>query len=443
MNSDDTVQPGGGRPRRERFKSARTRARILEAAATLLSERGYAATRIGDVAELAEMQGPALYYYFASRDELIEEVIATGQRGVVAHVTAALDGAAHDPLDRILAAVAAHLEYVLTTSAFASASIRNFAQLPEEVQQRQVRFRQAYGDIWRALFREAERVGDLDPVLDVHAARMLVIGALNWTCEWWDPGKGSLDDLVSAARRFVRDALTGRSVAAPAALTGGDRGPDEREGETERKSVRSRRRILAAAARVLSARGYSGTRLSDVAEAADMQAASIYYHFASRDELIEEVVRDGVRRTDAHVRAALGAMPPDASPLDRLDQAVTAHLSFCLSSPDVTVATIRNAGQLPADIARRQREAEAEYGAVWRELIAGVVNAGGPAAATDPRITRMLILGALNQTAEWSDRDRSPEPIVRTARAMVRNALGRGTAAAAPLAPLFRSPAAG
>ena len=54
-------------------KSARTRDRILDAAAHVLSRKGYAGTRLTDVADRAAIQAPAIYYYFPSRDDLIEE----------------------------------------------------------------------------------------------------------------------------------------------------------------------------------------------------------------------------------------------------------------------------------------------------------------------------------------------------------------------------------
>ena len=41
-------------------KSARTRTRILDAAAHVLSSKGFAGTRLSDVAEYAELQAPAI-----------------------------------------------------------------------------------------------------------------------------------------------------------------------------------------------------------------------------------------------------------------------------------------------------------------------------------------------------------------------------------------------
>jgi TetR/AcrR family transcriptional regulator, cholesterol catabolism regulator len=53
----DAVTPGSGEAS---AKSARTRQRILDAAAHVPSRKGYAGTRLSDVAGRAEIQPPAI-----------------------------------------------------------------------------------------------------------------------------------------------------------------------------------------------------------------------------------------------------------------------------------------------------------------------------------------------------------------------------------------------
>ncbi len=53
-------------------KAARTRARILEAALTLFNERGYEGTTMRAVAERAEVSVGNAYYYFASKEHLVQ-----------------------------------------------------------------------------------------------------------------------------------------------------------------------------------------------------------------------------------------------------------------------------------------------------------------------------------------------------------------------------------
>ena len=61
--------------------------------------------------------------------------------------------------------------------------------------------------------------GELRPELEPRAARMLVLGALNWAAEWWNPRRGSLEQVIRTAKVIVRNGLSAEisdSTAAPA-----------------------------------------------------------------------------------------------------------------------------------------------------------------------------------------------------------------------------------
>jgi AcrR family transcriptional regulator len=190
-------------------KYARTRARILDAAADVLSRQGYAGTRLSDVAARAGIQTPAIYYYFASRDDLIEEVMASGLADMREHLKATLDELppTTPALDKIIAAAETHLRHELEISDYTTASIRNQGQVPSHLRKRGDREADSYGALWRELFDEAARTGQLRPDLDPRIAQLLVLGALNWTAEWWDPRRTSLDAIVAAAQKLIRGAL--------------------------------------------------------------------------------------------------------------------------------------------------------------------------------------------------------------------------------------------
>jgi TetR/AcrR family transcriptional regulator, cholesterol catabolism regulator len=191
-------------------KSERTRSRILDAAAHVLSVKGYAGTRLTDVAEYAQLQAPAIYYYFASREDLIEEVMYAGIAAMRTHLQSALDALPPTTtvMDKIMAAVEAHLRHQLELSDYASATIRNAGQIPERLRARQLKEEAAYGRIWRRLFDQACAEGELSGDLDARLAQLLVIGALNWSTEWFDPRRSSVDTVVSNAQVLVRNGLS-------------------------------------------------------------------------------------------------------------------------------------------------------------------------------------------------------------------------------------------
>ncbi len=190
-------------------KSARTRMRILDAAAQVLSAKGYAGMRLSDVAEVAELQAPAIYYYFPSRDDLIEEVMWAGLADMRAFLTSALDQAPADAtaLERILIAVEAHLRHELEISDYTTAAIRNAGQLPEGIRDRHDAESKKYGALWRELMKRAADAGELREDLDPYLAQMLVMGTVNWAAEWWVPSRATIDRVVANAQSYVKHAL--------------------------------------------------------------------------------------------------------------------------------------------------------------------------------------------------------------------------------------------
>lgn len=203
----------GGRER----KSDKTRRRILDAAADVLNRKGFDGTRVSDIATLAELAVPAVYYYFESREAILEEVVNIGGRAALDNVRARIavlpDGAS--AMDRICAAFAGHLETVLRESTYTAAALRTLGQLPPDIRARQLHHQRVQGDLWRELIAAGVESGEIDPSLDPRAARMLLIGAVNWAPEWWDPARGSIDDLVATTERLVRNALTASPTTTP------------------------------------------------------------------------------------------------------------------------------------------------------------------------------------------------------------------------------------
>lgn len=190
-------------------KSARTRQRILDAAAHVLSRQGYAGTRLADVARVAEIQSPAIYYYFPSREDLIEEVMWSGIAHMADHVRSKLDELPPEAtaIERIEMAAEEHLRYQLEVSDYTTAAIRNAGQIPEQIRLRYTEEANRYGDIWRKLFQDAKDDGVLRPELEPRAARMFVLGALNWAAEWWNPRRGSLEQVIRTAKVVIRNGL--------------------------------------------------------------------------------------------------------------------------------------------------------------------------------------------------------------------------------------------
>src|SRR5262245_3602952 len=196
-------------------KSDRTRRRILDAAARTFRRAGYASVRLKDIAQEAGLQAGSLYYHFDTKEELVEEVLTVGVDGAIAatrDAVAAL-GPGADAVARLRAAIAAHLRVVLSDGAYASANLRILGQVPDAVRQRHLKLQRAYGAFWRDLFEQAVDAGAIRADLDLSVVRMLALGALNWSVEWYRDGRRSVGEIAAHASTMILDGLTARSPA--------------------------------------------------------------------------------------------------------------------------------------------------------------------------------------------------------------------------------------
>jgi AcrR family transcriptional regulator len=169
---------------------------VLDAAARLFRERGYAVTSMRDIAAASGMLAGSLYYHFASKEDLLVAVYAEGVKRIGAAVDAALAGGGA-PWDRLERACAAHLDALLDDSDYGQVVIRVRPDDVPDVAHRLVALRDGY----ERLFARAIEALPLARRGDRRALRLMLLGALNWSQTWYRPGRASP---AALARQFVR-----------------------------------------------------------------------------------------------------------------------------------------------------------------------------------------------------------------------------------------------
>jgi AcrR family transcriptional regulator len=163
----------------------------------------------------------------------------------------------------------------------------------------------------------------------------------------------------------------------------------------------TRRQILDAAAKLLRRNGYASTSLRDIASATGMKAGSLYYHFASKEELAEIVMTEGIDLVRAAVRQALAARPKASDPLEDIEIAVRTHLKALYQSGDYASANIRCFNHVPDEMKQRLRKVRERYETDWRKLLGRARAAGRLGDDVDDDALRYGLFGVMNYTLEW------------------------------------------
>jgi AcrR family transcriptional regulator len=182
-----------------------TRAAILSCAARLFRTQGYAAVSLREIAKGVGMTTGSLYYHFASKEEIVSEILDQGHRRVLHEVQKGITALGPDADSRAIlrTAILKHIECLLGEDSFPSANIRIFGHVPAEVRRASLGVRHEYESYWIRLLRKCQERGESDAALDPSVLANLLFGAMNWTIEWYKPGRHRIEDVAESLTRLV------------------------------------------------------------------------------------------------------------------------------------------------------------------------------------------------------------------------------------------------
>lgn len=157
-----------------------------------------------------------------------------------------------------------------------------------------------------------------------------------------------------------------------------------------------REEVLLKAAELVARNGIDGTSMRDIATAVDMLPGSLYYHFASKEDMIyaihERVVTDMTRRVEAAIAAA-------HTPWDRLEQAAIAHLEALLDTGNMVTIISPDFAQEREELNAKLKAHRRAYEVIFRQLF----DALDLPDEVDRVLLRLQLLGALNWVPVWHD----------------------------------------
>ncbi|OIJ26091.1 TetR/AcrR family transcriptional regulator [Nocardioides luteus] len=170
-----------------------------------------------------------------------------------------------------------------------------------------------------------------------------------------------------------------------------------------------REQVLEAAARLFTSRGFAATSTREIAEAVGIRQASLYYHFAGKDEILAALLATTVRPTQMVVDEIVALVPPE--------RVETALCLLALVDIDTLARVPHNVGVLyrQPDVISATNLDYARFRQAHGELVEAYADLGSRVAArhgvttSPPALGSMLIQqveGVITLRTDGSDVDR-------------------------------------
>ncbi|MET9608350.1 TetR/AcrR family transcriptional regulator [Streptomyces sp. NPDC006512] len=208
MESSSTGTGTGGARRQA------TRQKLYEAAVTLIAEQGFSATTVDEIAERAGVAKGTVYYNFASKTDLFEELLRHGVGLLTASLRAAAEeteargGSRVEALDGM---IRAGLVFIDRYPAFTQLYVAELWRTNRAWQSTLMVVRQEAVAVVETVLREGVERGELSAEIDVPLTAaamvgMVLVAALDWQSF---QSERSLDDVHSALSLLLRGRVSG------------------------------------------------------------------------------------------------------------------------------------------------------------------------------------------------------------------------------------------
>jgi len=159
----------------------------------------------------------------------------------------------------------------------------------------------------------------------------------------------------------------------------------------------TRENILEAAAQVFRQKGFHGSSMQDIAEAVNLQKASLYHHVSSKQEILLALLDRALELLLERISTISNQnIPAD----EKLRQMIRAYLQILADNTDLSAVLLFEHRSLERKQHARHVPNRDKFEALWRNVLQEGVTARR-FQCDDPALTTRAILGILNWTITW------------------------------------------
>jgi TetR/AcrR family transcriptional regulator, cholesterol catabolism regulator len=161
-----------------------TRGSILEEATRLFGAQGYTGTTMRDIATAVGVLPGSLYTHIDGKETLLLEIVEAGIDKFLALGYAAVAGPGSAE-ERLRTLIKGHVAIVAQNAERTLVVFHQWRYLTGDNLDRIVEKRRQYELIMTTVVEDGRRAGIFSPKLDLKTSVLGLLGALNWTAEWY------------------------------------------------------------------------------------------------------------------------------------------------------------------------------------------------------------------------------------------------------------------
>ena len=364
----------------------RKRDMILEAASALINERGVKSMGFADVAERVGLTTTSVTYYFRKKEDLAFACFGRALDHMESQV--ALVEAEPDPRSRVRAFVKQTFDQSRATR---QDQIQNYARL-SDMRAMEEPLRTELQERYRTIFRRirnflGDATGEREKRLQTLRAHVLV-EVMYWVPAWII--RYSTHDYDRVYERVME--VFEHGIATPDAVWSPVILPIS-QGEDEEGTARHR--FLAAATRLINARGYRGASVERIASELNVTKGSFYHHLEAKDDLVLECFR---RSLSTISQAQYASDNLQGNRLHKLESAIASLLAFQFSDSGPLLRTTALQA-IPAEMRMQVIDRSNRTAGRFADMMIDAVSEGSMR-AIDPLVGSQMVMAALNAAYE-------------------------------------------
>ncbi len=165
--------------------------------------------------------------------------------------------------------------------------------------------------------------------------------------------------------------------------------------ETMVRSISRKQQIHQQAMVMFRAKGYAASSMRDLAQVLGIEAASIYSHINSKQQILHKICFE---MASAFFKAIETIDLPD--PVERLRMAIVAHFKVIADHPDASAVFFNEWRHLEEPALTEFLSLRAKYQEFYSKIIGQGIESGR-FREIDPKLAVMTVLSAINWTHQW------------------------------------------